>query len=198
MTKQLLVSAFVLAMAGATAPTAVAVGSDTPSPASTYQESFEEGFGGWEPGTDGLARDWEITRFFGGTGTNSCVDGSWCLSYYLDGRNDDGTIWVQRQFEVPPSAELTVDMSFWLLNEVESPVNNWPIVAYIGPEPPAVEADFTVVGFTDETLGWEQYFHGRPMDTSESGAVWIAFGISATWEVERTYRLDLVEVSTTP
>lgn len=198
MTKQLLASAFVLAMAGATAPTAVAAaGPDAALPASTYQESFEEGFGGWEPDSDGLARDWKITRIPGDVGSRGCEDGSWCLSYYLDGRDDDGTIWVQRQFIVPPNSELAIKMNFWLFNEVDSPVNAWPVVAYIGLAEPAQEVDFTIVGHTQETVGWNQYFHAQPVTSNDTGAVWIAFGISATWEVERTHLVDLVEVTGT-
>lgn len=197
MTRRLLVATFVLAMIGATAPTGVAVGSDDASPESTYQESFEKGFGGWTPATDGLARDWEITRIPGDRRVHSCADGSWCLSYYLDGRNDDGTIWVERQFTVPPSAKLRLEMTFWLLNEFESGANMWPIVAYFGRTPPAVESDFTIVGRTEERVGWTRHVHGQSVNSSETGTVWIAFGIGATWETERTYLLDFVEVEVT-
>lgn len=199
MTRQLLVATFALAMVGTTAPAAVAAaGPDPAFPASTYQESFEEGFGGWEPDTDGRARAWEITRVPGdgddGSGGPRCQDGVWCLSYYLNGWNDEGTIWVERQFSVPTGSDLRIDMSFWLLNQSSSPVNAWPVVAYLGLDDPTELPDFTVVGNTQETVGWHQYFHTQDVATGDADQVWIAFGFGATWEVERTHLLDLVEV----
>jgi hypothetical protein len=163
----------------------------------TYRESFETGFGEWRPDTDGNARDWSITREQAITSAVPPVDGAWQLSYYLDGTYDDGTIWIERTIEVP-AGEVRVDVSFWLKSAHVGSINAWPVVGYAGPDDPTVEQDLPIIGRTEEAVGWTKYKFQQDVAAKDATKIFVAVGISATWETPRTYPVDLVEITVTP
>jgi hypothetical protein len=160
-----------------------------PTPAVTYRESFERDLGGWQPDTDGRARAWRIVRTPG-----PAVDGRYSLSYYLDGTWDDGTIWIERTIPVRPSATVTVKVSFWLHSPSAS-YTAWPVVGVAGARDPETERDLPVLGVADQRAGWAPYSFQARVTSGADGTLWVAVGISATFEVVRTYHLDLVEVA---
>jgi hypothetical protein len=162
------------------------------TPQETYRESFERGFGGWLPDTDGRARRWLISRT-----TGRAVDGSYSLAYFLDGTNDDGTIWIERALPARPYADLTVQVSFWL-HSAGASVTSWPVVGVAGVRDPETEQDLPIVGRADQQAGWTPYSFTTKVQTGPSQVLWVAVGISATWEVVRTYHVDLVEVTVEP
>ena len=158
--------------------------------ASVERESFESGMGAWQADTDGRARAWQIYRT-----TDQSVDGSYALGLYLDGRNDDGTIWIERKFTARPNATVSVSASFWLYSATSGDVNTWPVVGYAGNHDPETTADIrSVVGVLNKK-GWTQYTFTRKVATDSTGTVWVAAGIWATYETIRTNYLDLVETS---
>ncbi len=59
------------------------------------------------------------------------------------------------------------------------------------------EEDLVIVGQTDQVAGWQRYSYRRTFCTGSGGQAWVAFGFGATWESERTYFLDLAEVTVT-
>jgi hypothetical protein len=164
----------------------------------TRVSSFERSFNGWRPDHFILCEhedppctfNWSITR-----STDQAKHGSFSLKGFLDGTNDDGTIWVERPFFFLPGSEVTVDLSFWLWSSQQSDFNNWPVVAFAGSKNPEIEDDFTVVGQTDVAPGWTQYAHKATVKAGPSGLVWVAFGFGATFETARTHYLDLAEVT---
>lgn len=157
-------------------------------------ESFEQDMGGWEADTDGKARDWRIYRT-----TDQAVDGTTGLGYYLDGRNDEGTIWVERAFSAPRNATVTVSASFWLHNTHLGHVNQWMVAGYAGTGNPETERDMMPpIDRTNAKPGWIKYSFTKKVQTDATGMVWIAGGIRATWEGRRTYHFDLVETSIIP
>ena len=118
---------------------------------------------------------------------------------YLDaGPYDDGTIWVERSFSVPPDSNVNVEVNFYLWSENYSAVNQWPVVAYAGLNNPEEELDFQIIGRTNDVAGWKQYIYQTTLKTDSTGNLWVAFGFHATWEVARTYYLDLVNVTVSP
>ena len=64
-----------------------------------HDESFEEDFGGWEGGADappdpsnpGSLVDWSVSRV-----TSPVKSGQYSVELYIDGRQDDGTVWIER------------------------------------------------------------------------------------------------------
>jgi hypothetical protein len=67
-------------------------------------------------------------------------------------------------------------------------------VSYIGLNDPEKESDFTIIGETNQTVGWKKYTYQKQLTTSASGEVWIGVGFGATWETSRTYYMDLIGV----
>ena len=68
-----------------------------------YDESFEEDFGGWEgnadvpldPNNPGSTVDWNVSRV-----TSPVKSGQYSVELYIDGRQDDGTVWIERTLSV--------------------------------------------------------------------------------------------------
>jgi hypothetical protein len=177
------------AIALAAIPT-TAAGAET-VPTLLYSQSFETGMDSWTPASDHHERAFRISRT-----TAIAYHGVTSLSYYLDGRNDDGTIWIQRPFKgLPPNTVVSVETRFQLHSSTKSAFNNWPVVVYAGAAPPSSESDFAIVGLTDQAAGWRQY-SGRIVTTTDpAGNLWVAIGIGATWEGTRTYNIDFLNVS---
>lgn len=159
--------------------------------------SFEFGMNGWtrdhqidcEQDPTPCTFDWSINR-----STDQAQSGDQSLKGFLDGTNDDGTIWVEKRFDVRPLSTNTVTVSFWLWSEGQSDFNTWPVVAYAGRTNPERETDFEIAGQTDQAAGWVQYELTQRVRSGANGTVWVAFGFGATWESARTYYLDSATV----
>jgi hypothetical protein len=159
--------------------------------------SFEGGLQGWsrdhfidcEQDPEPCVFNWRITR-----STQQAHDGNTSLKMFLDGTNDDGTIWLERRFDVKPNSTTKVRIRFWLWSEGQSDFNTWPVVAYAGRANPETEEDFTIVGQTDRRAGWSRYELVQEVTAGSSGRIWVAFGFGATWETPRTYFIDSVKV----
>ncbi|MGB9683645.1 MAG: hypothetical protein ACPL1Z_01785 [Candidatus Bathyarchaeales archaeon] len=161
----------------------------------TYLENFENGFGEWsadadvpeDPNNPGHLVEWHINRV-----ANVSHFGQYSLELFIDGRQDDGTIWIERRIELKKRSQVKV--SFWLYNEQESFNTRAVVCAYIGAEDPEVEGDFTVLGSADEVAGWKNYAHTAIIGADSSGEFWVAVGISVRWETYLTYYVDYVEI----
>ena len=158
--------------------------------AAVERESFESGLGAWQADTDGRARAWQVDRT-----TAQAVDGRYGLAFYLDGRNDDGTVWVERKFTARPNATVSVSTSFWLYSSAASDLNTWAVVGYAGNRDPETTADIRSVIGPLNKKGWTQYTFTRKVTTDGTGTVWVAAGIWITYETIRTNYLDLIETS---
>jgi hypothetical protein len=156
----------------------------------TCGSSFESGFEGWQPDSDGLARDWAITL-----SREQASDGVQSLRYWTDGTTDDGTVWVERQLRVQPFRTVTVDVSFDLWSEFYSDFNRWPVVAFAGARNPAAEADFVKVGEDWDHVGWKRYSLRQTVRAGQSGRIWVAYGVSVVWETQRTHFVDCATVA---
>ncbi|MFA6170847.1 MAG: hypothetical protein WCW77_04830 [Patescibacteria group bacterium] len=165
----------------------------------SYIESFENSFGGWEPKHQIACEndpfpcffDWSIKR-----SKQKAYDGAYSLAAYLDGSHDDGTIWVEHPYTVTPNSKINCEISFYLWSENKSSINQWPVLAYVGPRNPVREEDFKLIGRTDEVAGWKKYSYSTQLTTdSFTDKIWVAFGFGATAEFQHTYYLDQVSVS---
>jgi hypothetical protein len=159
--------------------------------ATTYTESFERDFGGWQPRSDGIPPKWSVTR-----STDLPFDGQWGLRYDIDGSRDDGTVWVQRRFPVPPGAR-TVEIRYWMWSEMEAIAGNWKIMGFAGARDPKTEFDFTKIGDTNLWRGWRQLSYSWRLPNDVTNYVVVALGLSVIWEVNRTDYFDLITVSIT-
>lgn len=164
----------------------------------TIKEGFENGFGEWtidadvppDPNNPGHFVEWSITR-----STDIASSGQYSLKFFIDGRQDDGTIWIERRVAVKKKAKIKVDISFDFYSDHESHANTRAVIcAYAGVRKPRTEEHFTVIGNANEVEGWKRYSYTANIDTGSNEEIWVALGISVIWETHMTYYIDNVEV----
>jgi hypothetical protein len=163
-----------------------------------YDEGFEEDFGGWtgnadvppDPNNPSSLVDWNVSRV-----TSPVKSGQYSVELYIDGRQDDGTVWIEKALSMKRNSQIQVKVSFDFYSESESFNVIAAVVGFAGTSNPEVEEDFAVLGQANEVSGWKRYTHTATLKTGSSGEVWVAVGISVLWETEMTYNLDDVEVT---
>lgn len=165
------------------------------------RESFENGFGEWnasadvpsDPNNTGQSVEWRINRV-----ANVSHSGKYALEFFIDGRQDDGTIWIEKKISVKKQSQIQIRVSFWFYSEQESFNTIAVVCAYVGVENPTFEDDFTVLGAANEVAGWKKYAHVVDLDAGSSGEFWVAIGTSVRWETQMTYYIDDVEIEISP
>jgi len=166
-----------------------------------FQERFEESLDRWQTGADvpedpanpGQPVFWSIE-----VSPDQASEGSSSARFTIDGKQDDGTIWLARPFDVPGDVALRVWLTFDLWSESESFNTLAMVAAYSGPHPPADESDFDLSQTANQAAGWKTYTYDFEVRSSPEGQVWVALGISAVWETEMTYYVDNVRVDIAP
>jgi len=161
------------------------------------KEEFENGFGEWvadaevppDPNNPGHFVEWNITHV-----TNVAHSGRYSLELFIDGGQDDGTIWIERKIGVKRNSQIQVKVSFDFYSESESFNTIAGVCAYAGIRNPEAEEDFTVLGPANEVAGWKNYIYTTALNTGSSEEVWIAVGITVRWETPMTYYIDDVEI----
>lgn len=160
-----------------------------------YSESFENDFGSWiadadvpeDPNNPGHPVEWHITRV-----SNISRSSLHSLKLFIDGRQDDGTIWIETRIELKKHSRVKV--SFWLYSEQQSFNTLATVCAFIGTKNPEAETDFYVIGAANEIAGWKKYEYSAILNANLNKELWVAVGISVRWETYLTYYLDDVEI----
>jgi hypothetical protein len=163
-----------------------------------YNEGFEQDFGGWIGDADvppdannpSFNVDWNVSRII-----SPAKSGQHSVELYIDGRQDDSTVWIEKMLTTQRNAQVQVNVSFDLYSESESFNVIAALVGFAGTSNPEVEADFKVVGKANDVSGWKRYTYIVTLETDSSGEVWVALGISVRWETEMTYNVDDVKVT---
>jgi len=161
------------------------------------KESFENDFGGWvadadvppDPNNPGHTVEWSITR-----ATTTAHSGQYSLRFFIDGRQDDGTIWIEQKITTRRNTQVQIQVSFELYSERESYNTIAGVCVYIGVRNPETEIDFTVLGTANQVAGWKKYTYTTTIETDSTGEIWIAAGITVRWETTMTYFIDDIEV----
>jgi hypothetical protein len=166
----------------------------------TLTDDFENSYGEWIPDS-GVPRDpnnpaetvaWTIERV-----SNNSYSGIHSLLLQIDGRQDDGTIWIERNLELQANSLKHVNLSFQLWSESESFNTIAVVVGYIGLENPEKESDFQVIGPGNQVAGWKEYSLSTELNTGGTGEVFVALGISVRWETEMSYFVDSTQIVVT-
>lgn len=176
---------------------AVAVWYYYPKPL-VYNESFENDFGGWmadadvplDPNNPSHPVDWNVSRVTSLAYSEQCS-----VELYIDGKQDDGTVWIEKKMSVINNSQIQIEVSFEFYSEQESFNVIAKVCAYAGVSNPEVEDDFVVIGSANEVAGWKEYTYTTNLHTVSSGGVWVAVGITVRWETEMTYNIDDVKVT---
>mgnify|MGYP001083722587 CR=1 FL=1 len=163
-----------------------------------YSESFEQDFGGWieaadvplDPNNPGHYVAWNVSRV-----TPLAHFGQYSVELYVDGRQDDGTVWIEKKIAVKDNSRIQIKISFEFYSEQESFNVIASVCAYAGISNPEVEADFILLGQANEAAGWKHYTHETTLQTGSSEEVWAAVGITVRWETEMTYNIDDVKIT---
>jgi hypothetical protein len=162
-----------------------------------YQEGFEQDFGGWikdaqvplDPNNPGHPVAWDVSRV-----TSLSHSGQYSIEFFIDGRQDDGTVWIEKKIPVKNTSQLQVEVSFEFYSEQESFNVIAGVCTYVGVSNPEVEEEFIVLSPANEVTGWKRYTYNTSLHTS-SAEIWIALGITVRWETEMTYNIDDVKVA---
>ncbi|MCP8321594.1 MAG: hypothetical protein H3Z52_11750, partial [archaeon] len=116
-------------------------------------------------------------------------------NFSIDGRQDDGTIWIERRIPVKPYSNIQVKVSFHLYSESENQVNIIAgVVVFVGTYDPEVEDNFQSLGQANQVSGWKEYNYIASLNTSSSDEVWVAVGITVLWETYMNYYIDSVTI----
>lgn len=174
----------------------VLVGCDLLAPPTVIvRQGFEVGWEGWQKGSDvpqdphtNRPVEWSIEL-----STKEFKEGYGSARFFLDGRQDDGTIWLAKVLSVPKGRPLIVNLSFYLWSPEQSDNIRAYVVAYAGALMPGEEAEFTHREPADKTKGWRRYQFTIPVASTE-GELWVALGISVAWETLLEYFVDDVRV----
>jgi hypothetical protein len=196
-----LIAIAVLSLLAACGPaTTPAPTAEPPSDTVTFREGFEEGLDAWQQGSDvpedpyqpGEPVFWTIE-----TSPDQAASGAWSARLTIDGKQDDGTIWLMRACDVAAEGTLSVQVAFDLWSASESFNTLAQVAAYAGPQPPTAEGDFDTRQAANLVEGWRTYAYTFQVP-GDAGEVWVAVGISAVWETEMTYFIDEVGVEIAP
>jgi len=163
-----------------------------------HTESFESDFDGWmadahvplDPNNPGHPVDWNVSRV-----TPLAHSGEYSTELYIDGKQDDGTVWIEKKIPVEGKSQVHVAVSFEFYSEQKSLNVIAGVCAYIGVFDPEVEDDFVVLGVANEIAGWKEYTHTATLQIGSSNEIWVAIGITVRWETEMTYNIDDVKVT---
>jgi hypothetical protein len=159
---------------------------------------FESGFEGWvadshlpeDPNRPGELVDWKIELAH-----NKSFSGTKSALFYIDGLQDDGTIWIERKLTVAPNTVTNVNVTFQFWSETESWNTLAVIVGYVGIRNPEVEEDFEILGEANDAEGWRAYNLINEVQTDDSGELYVALGISVRWETHLTYFIDDISIT---
>ncbi len=154
-----------------------------------FGEWFTKGDVPEDPNNPSYMVQWQIRRV-----SNISRSSTHSMEFFIDGKQDDGTIWLERKISAEEHAQIRVSALFWLYSEQESFNTIAAVVAYAGTTKPNVEDDFAVVGFANEAAGWKSYVYTADLTTDSNGEAWVAFGISVRWETYMTYYIDDVRI----
>jgi hypothetical protein len=117
-------------------------------------------------------------------------DGQWSVQFFLDGKHDDGTIWLVHPLHVPAAQDLAVRLSFDAWSESESFNTTGKVATYAGARKPKQEGDFDLSQALNQTTGWKRYSYSMDVQSGDNGQLWMAVGITAVWETKLTYYFD--------
>lgn len=161
-------------------------------------ESFENGLGEWskdahvplDPNNPGCEVFWNISRM-----DSLARSGSYSLNFSIDGRQDDGTIWVERKVSVRSYSNIQLRVSFHLYSEFKSQVNTIAnVLVFVGTYDPEIEEDFQILGPANQVSGWKEYTYEANLNTGSSDEIWVAVGITVCWETYLSYNIDDIRI----
>ncbi len=162
------------------------------------QFSFESGMENWRKnGTDldNPPVDWSIER-----SQELATDGENSLKFYLSNVNDAGKIWIEKAFDADPNSYYRVNVSYDFASAIYGDFNLWRIITGVSPNSPSDAKDLMFQGDAgngaDNNVGfkWLKKSYEFVAKSSQDNELYVYIGVWGTWETDRTYYVDNVEV----
>ncbi len=160
-------------------------------------QDFELGLGDWvidrdvpmDPNNPGHEVNWSVTRV---ENASRATSGTHSLKLFIDGRQDDGVIWIEKSFALKANKQYRVTISFQFYCGAESFNIITQVVGYCNTTNPEVEADLIegLLGSGEQALEWKEYNRTLIVRTDTDGILWIAVGMSVVWETEISHFID--------
>ncbi|MDD1767655.1 MAG: hypothetical protein LUQ27_03695 [Methanomassiliicoccales archaeon] len=163
----------------------------------TVEESFENGLVDWTVGKD-LPVDpntGDPIETSASISEDRARTGSKSLSLSIDGRQDDGTVWVQLPIAVSTAGTKRAQISFYVFSETESFNVLAQIVAYANVSQPSDEADFEKIGQANPAAGWNKFEMSKDVEVASGQPIYVAIGITVAWETILEYEFDDVRIT---
>lgn len=173
----------------------------TPLPPVGLAEDFEGNLDAWETGADvpddpenqGSPIPWSIEL-----STEQAAAGQASARFFIDGKQDDGIIWLTHPLIAEPDIPVRVHLTFDLWSASESMNTITRVAVYAGPQQPVAEGDFDQSQPAHLVEGWKTYEYSLETRSSMDGQVWVAIGISVVWETTVAHYVDNVQVEILP
>lgn len=166
-------------------------------------QDFEEGLNGWvidadvpmDPNNPGHEVNWSIIRL---ENASRATSGNHSLKLFIDGRQDDGVIWIEKAYQLKGNTKYRISLSFQFYCGMDSFNTITRVVGYANTTNPEVEADLVegLIGSGEQAPEWKEYTRTIKIKTGNDGTIWVAVGMSVVWETEITHYIDdlLVEI----
>jgi len=161
---------------------------DPAPPSSLTNPSFESQLEGWTVGRD-LPTDpntGDPVETDATTTDERANDGERSLALFIDGLQDDGTLWVQQPVDLSDAETLAFDV----YSPSESFNTRAKVAAYAGPGGELAEEDFDTTAAADGHEGWNTFEY----DVTSAAEGIVAVGVSMVWETKLTTLLDNVRL----
>ncbi|MBD3189494.1 MAG: hypothetical protein GF308_02570 [Candidatus Heimdallarchaeota archaeon] len=167
-------------------------------------QDFEEGLTGWvidadvpmDPNNPGHEVNWSIIRV---EDPSKATSGNHSLKLFIDGRQDDGVIWIEKVYQLKANTKYRISLSFQFYCGMDSFNTITRVVGYGNIINPEVEEDLVegLIGSGEQAPEWKEYSRTIGLKTGSEGKIWVAVGMSVVWESEITHYLDdlLVEIT---
>lgn len=165
-----------------------------------FYYDFESSLDGWIGDADYLVGendsiiiDWNVTRK-----TENPYMGSHSICLEIDGRHDDGAVWIERMFSISTGnvKSRNVKVSFYIYSENIGMNIRAHIFASVNTTNPSKEEDFdfkTTTITSDSNLnGWHKFSITTKL--LPLNQIWVAIGIKVAWETFLKFYIDDVAV----
>lgn len=159
-------------------------------------ESFE-GEAGWSVGRDVPSDPNTGERIDANASVSSLMarTGLRSMMLEIDGRQDDGTIWIETAVQLPDRRTRRARLVFFVYSEAESFNVLANVVGFLGTGAPSKDSDFEVLGKANPRVGWNEFSMEMDVNLDQGGELWVAVGITVAWESQLTYFIDDASVS---
>ena len=158
--------------------------------------SFENSMDNWTTNGADLTDptvNWSITP-----STNQPYYGNYSLQLTLDNLNDQGKIWIEHQYNVQPTTAYHIIITY-MLGTTDYGMNPFRIITGVTGTPPSKDnltfQDDTSNGRDNNTFTWLPKTYEFITTSSPDGVLTASIGIWGTWETNRTYYLDNINVT---